>query len=63
MYRNGSLSKYILKLLNLRLLDLQGCNHFNPCIVLGGVNIDYRLRVRGVECVLTLTLIVSMNTY
>ena len=25
------------------------------CIVLGGVNIDRRLRVRGVECVLTLS--------
>ena len=35
----------------------------NPCIVLGGINIDRRLRVRGVECVLTLTQIVSMNTY
>ena len=30
--------------------------------MLGGINIDRRLRVRGVECVLTLTQIVSMNT-
>ena len=35
----------------------------NPCIVLGGINIDSRLRVQGVECVLTLTQIVSMNIY
>ena len=31
--------------------------------MLGGINIDRRLRVRGVEYVLTLTQIVSMNTY
>ena len=30
---------------------------------MGGVNIDRQLRVRGVECALTLTFIVSMRTH
>ena len=30
---------------------------------LGRLNIDHRLRVQGVECVLTLKLIVSMRTH
>ena len=34
------------------------------CIVLGGINVDRRLRVQGVECVLTLSVnCFTENTY
>ena len=46
------------------LVILQALYQSLACIVLGGVNTDRRLRVRGVECVLTLTAnCFNENTY